>query len=584
MLERWSVEPTEKARRRRLARDRKMHRRRWLSRNRYWLGMLGVFALGGLVTLGLAKLSPRHDDREAKNGPGTQSNDVQAALAKYLEGEPELAVRTMQRLSERKRATDDDQNSGSDQHSIPDQNSFLPDLWLAEYIVGTRSHLSSRNGPLLLRRHLATVAPHDLDARVAAGVVEVAAGNSADGMRYLADAATQRKDVRLPLAMMHAELGNVDEARKQIAARLPALQAVYHDDRDDLGSALRMVECLLLLGDFDQARQAIDGLTEPDRPQIRDAIDRARERIALADFGYERSIAGDPRQQLDVLRRAIKRLPDRVALWNWLIDLGERHKQHLGKEVAELIRKEFDREKSSAAVHRAIAERSLRRGRLTAAVKYARLAKQVRPDSPDVAHLLAKCMLHAHTESGRDPDSSLPDQAFQLVDPLVDANPDRPDFAATRAIALVAIGRFRDAYPLLNAASLQFPTDRWVHENLANCLEALGQGGAAERTRRYAREKCSDPLADEELQLPLVAASHSQSVPDSTAAGAEQSDPPSASPIELDRMRRYFRTIYRNWTVDPAGTWQELTDRDREGRLGQERLDSQLLKILYGTD
>lgn len=90
-------------------------------------------------------------------------------------------------------------------------------------------------------------------------------------------------------------------------------------------------------------------------------------------------------------------------------------------------------------------------------------------------------------------DGNQPDlqQAFQLIQPVVEQFPNDPNFVFTRGKILARLGRFPEALPDLEFAAPRLPDNREARLQLASVYEALGRPKDAEAQRRLAKQKTS---------------------------------------------------------------------------------------------
>src|SRR5262249_49165306 len=125
-----------------------------------------------------------------------------------------------------------------------------------------------------------------------------------------------------------------------------------------------------------------------------------------------------------------------------------------------------------------LAETLQRLGRVREAVAHYELLRQQQPGNPAILLGLARCRFDSHELQ----------QAEELLDTLLAAQPDHVDALVERGRLALCRGQVADAEEKLSRAAALAPWHREAHRLLHRCLETLGKNTQAEQCQARLRE------------------------------------------------------------------------------------------------
>ncbi|TWT67830.1 hypothetical protein [Crateriforma conspicua] len=614
MRSKQQLSPAEEAQLRRQKRDKKHHRKRWIKENLYWLvfaGVSGVAAIGWLSYIAVEHFA----GTRIAEAPDTSLQSMDAALAVYRSGDVEKSIQDVYQLTR--------WEEGEPITKAMDYANH----WLAEFLVDKGYHIQSREGMSRLRHHLRNAAAgdpennqRDIDAIVAMSVLESSTGKL-EGAVYLQETIIDdRGDVRLPMIWSLIELGRIDDADQALQKAEEAFAASWLQSKESFAAGMRMAECLMLQSRFDEAIDAVDDVVAINETQRR-CLDQMRQRVFLADFAERHANQRPESSQVEPLTSLLDRYPDCLLAWRLLLRLGTGltadEAANLQSDIMRMVqepvaaaslsiaRAQVAVENESLEKAELLARRGLEQaqaaaaGQIDAVVRDEMTTDTDTADSSDVSDrtiqplpdlslrdaanlVLAQTLLLRYRKESLAVDSDETDwstwldEASQVIAPVAQRNPDHLIVKSTE-IAIdwpkLSQEKRNGAVATLYAACSDYPRDRWLRSELSIALLAQNRIKESSRASIEATE-ISLSGSDADLdRLPRTI---------NTAVIAVEGGNDQDSVMEVSSMQRWSQIAVRHWNVRLATTMDELTDVDRQGRLGNAPLDETIWGLRIG--
>jgi tetratricopeptide (TPR) repeat protein len=241
-----------------------------------------------------------------------------------------------------------------------------------------------------------------------------------------------------------------------------------------------------------KVQEAIDTLNEH-MTESRRAVFESR--LARIYAGWAKSEAGQnngkfTRETFEKIKMSLRYDPNLTEAL-WMLTLIGTEDSELSNEALALYDPVKNRETAPGEVLREYANYLLKQKRSAEALDWLELAYQRTPTDPIVANNLAFLLLSG---AQTDPERALRlanqaiDQAPNLADPKV-----RGSLYDTKAAALIALTRYAEAIPYLEAALRDRPADKKILVSLRDSYAATGQRQFAERYQRRLDELDAAP-------------------------------------------------------------------------------------------
>lgn len=366
-------------------------------------------------------------------------------------------------------------------------------FWVAMRMVQEKKTLTPDES-LDLIHHLtrALDSDHDRqDAHVLLADIERKRGNREQAAKHLESVVLDRPEMRLPLAMIYSEMGDVFRSRQQRERAEDHFRQRAERDMADVRSRILWAKAVALSNDYDQATRILldaipatngDVSDESQRKirQLREAL--AELYVAWSDR-VDRERNPDLKRRIELLQRALQFAPNNADALNRLAVLVGQ-----AGEEGEQVRTALDRLLASgdvpAAVRLILGTSAATREEWDEAKEQLEQAYHEMPQMPVLLNNLAWVLASA------DPPEF--EQAHRLADAAIRIWPDHPEILETRGVILAGLGRWSEALVDLESALKSFPERAGLHKRLAVVYEQLGDTEMADRHRKLAESGNSE--------------------------------------------------------------------------------------------
>jgi len=481
----------------------RLFNRLWFRTWFWWQGRDFLLLLGGLPALSLgaaaavlslfALLSPLHELDASYLGHARHAfkeRDYATALLCYerlaprAESRPDILYGLGQAAFAMGRV---DQALALMQHLAPrDEKGYgEAHLWWGWHLLMSQPRAGDAERTLA-ERHLLRALEGDLKDRGRAhsllGEIYLAKGNLEQAEIHLGKVIQQRPQLRLRLALLHAQRGNKDRARSEALLVVNHFRPRAQADVNNHFARLAWADATTFLEDYPAAVAILqEGLNGSNPGLYRETL--ARVYIAWHDAQL-RDSKSEPGLRLNLLEKGLAQDAKNTELLNRLLAATQLSSGESDR-ARDMLHELVARGEGSAAVHFALAADAWRRGHKDQARVHVERAFQIAPHLPIVANNLAWTLAHQP-----EPDLS---RALELSEAAIKQEPNNKNFRDTRGRILAKLGRWQEALPDLEASLVDRKDEAELHLLLAEAYEKIGVPAIAAAHRRLATPNPRSP-------------------------------------------------------------------------------------------
>lgn len=325
-------------------------------------------------------------------------------------------------------------------------------------------------------RHLMHALEFSPDDRQAHGLLARALmtlGDLKAAEKHLKQAAADDPDMQLLLAALHAREGKSQESEAEARqARDELSRQSGKESNDSDGNRLRLVDALVLTGDFAGAERLLAKIDAPDSA----AGALRRSQLYLAWYDWLGRNGGDVGRRRSLLTQAIDAAPWSLPGLKRLLDL----KKHPSGDAAwaSAALEKLDWSKAPAEAHIFIGMNDWEAGNASSAKQHLEAAYRASPHDVRASNNLAWILAHSEPPEL--------ERALKLATDALDEVPGQPNVLDTQGRILFKLGRWSEALRVFESLSPTRPQDKQLHEMLAACYGKLGMPELANFQRRLA--------------------------------------------------------------------------------------------------
>jgi tetratricopeptide (TPR) repeat protein len=330
-------------------------------------------------------------------------------------------------------------------------------------VAGARGGHAAAAAEQHLRRALDSN-PKSVEINALLGQLLMTMGRPDQAALALAQAADEKPELRMAVALAYAAAGQQEFARREAElARREATQLLATAP-DDYAARVRLAKAAVFLNDHASAANALHlGLERTGDP-------RYRSRLAEVFAVWSDAEAANPAAALLRLEEGLRLDPgNRPLLERFcrVMQAGGPRADQARRALRDLLAGGD----GGAGPHFALGIDAWLRGEAGPARLHLEQAARLAPNGPAIANNLAWVLAHS-------PDADL-SRALALAELALDRQPGNPQYRGTRGSILARLGRPKDALPDLEAALTTYPNDIDLHRDLADVYTRLGVGDMA---------------------------------------------------------------------------------------------------------
>jgi predicted Zn-dependent protease len=350
-------------------------------------------------------------------------------------------------------------------------------LWLAERLLD-RSTNPTRPSIDLAERHLLRalqLRPDLSESHVRLAGLYLQTNRGAQAEKHLIAGFDARPEFGLVLVALYSSQGQSQQARSWAERAAGRFGASLSSDPNNAAARKNLAEARLLLGEYPQAISVLqDGLARTGDADF-------RTRIAKTCTVWLDAISGDGEkeqaQRLALMEMGLKYEPTNIDLLVRLARLA-RPEGPSADKPRELLQAMLARGQASLSLHMVLGMDAFERGKLDQARQYLDQAYRLDPSAPALANNLAWVLAHS------DPPEL--DRALNIMNTLIERQPQDPRFRETRGQILARKGKWTEAITDLQAALPSQVNDRALHKTLAEAYRRTGNEEMATQHQKLA--------------------------------------------------------------------------------------------------
>jgi tetratricopeptide (TPR) repeat protein len=320
--------------------------------------------------------------------------------------------------------------------------------------------------------HLAPRAAEDPTASaVMARAAETLGRHDEAESRYRA-AADLEPMLRFELARYYQRRKRTDDARREMAAALSAVEAASAGRPGDLSQKLLAADAAVFLGEYQRAIDLLTAATANTPAKLGPALCHV-----YTAWWRERRKADPAGDHWSLVEKGLAADPWNVDLLKDITEIA-RGDGPPAQQAERKLRELLVRGDAPAPLHLVVGTDALLRGDMTAGRTHLEQAMRLDGSSPEAANNLAWALVHSERPA--------PETALQLMNFALAKQPGRGNFLDTRGHVYMALGKWQEALADFEACRAMMHGTPSYHRALATTYGKLGLADLAAEHERLA--------------------------------------------------------------------------------------------------